>query len=121
MKLTRTHHIALHTPNFAEMETFYTQTLGLPIVDRWDHRNIVFIDIGSTTIELAAREQSTANGAPTGGFHHIALQVESTEAAFAEVAAKGVRIHLEPKDIGEAVIAFFYDPDGNLVELFEVK
>ena len=121
MKLKGTHHIALHTPNFAAMETFYTETLGFPVTNRWDHRGIVFIDIGSTTIELANRPQATAAGAPAGGFHHIALAVESVADAYAEVAAKGVRIHLEPKDIGDAVIAFFYDPDGNLIELFEEK
>ena len=52
MKLAGTHHVALRTPNFAEMERFYAQTLGFSITRRWDDVNIVFIDVGSTTIEL---------------------------------------------------------------------
>jgi catechol 2,3-dioxygenase-like lactoylglutathione lyase family enzyme len=79
MKLLGTHHIALHTPNFDALQAFYTETLGFPIVHRWPDANIIFISIGSTTLELAGRPQATADNKPTGGFHHIALHVASVE------------------------------------------
>jgi catechol 2,3-dioxygenase-like lactoylglutathione lyase family enzyme len=121
MKLKGTHHIALRTPNFEAMEAFYSQTLGFPVVRRWDERRIIFIDIGSTTIELIGRDEATADNNPSGGWHHVALLVENVEEAYAELVANNVRIQSPPKDLGDVVIAFFYDPDGNVLELFEER
>lgn len=121
MKLIGTHHIAIRTPNFAAMESFYTQTLGLPVTKRWDNIPAVFIDIGTTTIELFGRADSTADNTPNGGLDHLALQVANVDEAFAEVAAKEVRIRAEPRDFQDIRIAFFYDPDGNVIELVQEK
>ncbi len=121
MQLTGTHHVALRTPNFAAMEAFYTQTLGFPVTKRWDDVTIIFIDIGSTTIELIGRDNVTANTVPTGGWDHVALHVASVDEAFAELVAKGVRIRSEPRDFQDVRIAFFFDPDGNVLELVESR
>lgn len=119
MQPKATHHIALRTPNFAAMEAFYTQTLGLPVTRRWDDVTIIFIGIGSTTIELIGREQATTETNPTGGWDHIALHVENVDETYAELAAKGVKIRSEPRDFQDIRIAFFFDPDGNVLELVE--
>lgn len=121
MKLKGTHHVALRTPNFKAMEQFYSQTLGFPVVRRWDDKHIIFINIGSTTIELIGREQATADTQPTGGWDHVALLVDSVDEAYAELVEKGVHIRSAPVDAGEVRIAFFFDPDGNVLELFEEK
>lgn len=121
MKLKGTHHVALRTPNFAAMEQFYSQTLGFPIVRRWDERTIIFIDIGSTTIELIGRAEATADTKPAGGWDHVALLVDNVDEAYAELVEKGVRIRSAPVDAGDVRIAFFFDPDGNVLELFEEK
>lgn len=119
MQLTGTHHIGLRTPNMAAMEAFYTQTLGFPVVRRWDDVQIIFIDIGSTLLELIGRDDATAETNPTGGIDHIALHVEDLDVAFAELVEKGVRIRSEPRDFQNVRIAFFFDPDGNVLELVE--
>lgn len=121
MQLTATHHIGLRTPNFAAMEAFYAQTLGFPVTKRWDDVQIIFIDIGSTTIELIGRDTATADTKPTGGFDHLALHVANVDEAFAELVAKGVTIRSEPRDFKDVRIAFFQDPDGNVLELVESR
>ena len=60
MQLKATHHVALLTRNFAELEVFYTETLGFPVTRRWDDVSIIFIEIGSTTIELIGRDTAPA-------------------------------------------------------------
>jgi catechol 2,3-dioxygenase-like lactoylglutathione lyase family enzyme len=117
MKLLGTHHIQLQTPNFAALKAFYTEQLGFPIVHSWPDANIIFISLGSTTLELADRPQSTANNKPTGGFTHIALHVENVDEAVAELVAKGIAIHTQPRDFQDIRLAFIQDPDGNMVEL----
>jgi catechol 2,3-dioxygenase-like lactoylglutathione lyase family enzyme len=119
MKVKATHHVALYTPNFEEMQQFYGETLGFPIVGRWDEVNIVFFDAGGTKIELVGRDTATAGNDPSGGWAHLALHVDSVDETFAELVAKGVQIRSEPKDFQTVRIAFLLDPDGNALELVE--
>ena len=119
MKVKSTHHVALLTPNFDEMRAFYSETLGFPTTQRWEGTSTVFIDVGSTTIELLDRDAATAETKPTGGWDHLALHVENTDEAFQELVDKGVKIRDEPRNFNDIRIAFFFDPDGNLLELVQ--
>ena len=119
MKLKATHHIALLTRNFAELEKFYSQTLGFPVTKRWDDVTIIFIDIGSTTIELMGRDIAPAPDSEPGAFNHLALHVEDVDTAYEELVAKGVKIKSKPANFKEIRVCFFFDPDGNLIELVE--
>ena len=121
MKLKATHHIGVRTQNMAAMEKFYTETLGFAVTKRWDDVNIIFIDIGSTTIELIGRAEAPAAGSIAGCIDHIALHVASVDEAYQELVAKGVRIKVEPRDFKDVRICFFYDPDGNSLELVEER
>lgn len=119
MNIIGTHHVALLTSNFAQMQRFYTETLGMPIVGAFAGGKIIFLQAGSTTIELIDR----ANYTPlVGGWDHLAFTVADVDAAYAELIALGVPFHVEPKNVpdpAEARIAFFKDPDGNILELFQ--
>jgi lactoylglutathione lyase len=119
MNFTGTHHIALRTPNFAEMEKFYTETLGLKVTRRWDDIPIIFIDIGATTIELIGNDSVEAGPKPNGGWDHLAFHVDSVDAVYADLKSKGIEFTVEPKNVKEVRIAFFKDSDGNLLELVE--
>ncbi len=119
MQLKATHHIALLTQNFAALESFYTETLGFPVTRRWDDVSIIFIDIGSTTIELIGRDNAPAPNSEPGAFNHLALHVEDVDAAYAELVAKGVRIRSAPGNFKDVRVCFFFDPDGNVLELVE--
>ena len=121
MNISATHHIGVPTQNMDEMVRFYTETLGCPITRRWDDVNIVFVGIGSTTVELIGRETALPKDAPAGRIDHIALHVPSTDAAFQELTSKGVTFRDEPRDFKTVRIAFFFDPDGNVLELVEER
>lgn len=120
MHLIATHHIALYTTNFAAMRDFYTQTLGLLVVGGFSGHNIIFIDAGSTTIELEERSRGSHGSV---GWAHLAFEVADVDAAYAELAALGVRFHVMPEDFPESApvarSAFFKDPDGNEIELYQ--
>jgi catechol 2,3-dioxygenase-like lactoylglutathione lyase family enzyme len=119
MKLKATHHIGVRTHNLAAMEKFYSETLGFPVTRRWDDVQIIFVDIGSTTIELIGRPESPAPNSPAGAIDHIALHVENLDEAYQELVAKGIKIKLEPRNFKDVRICFFYDPDGNSLELVQ--
>ncbi len=119
MNLIGTHHVALFTSNFAALEQFYTQTLGFPVVKRWDDAGIIFINVGSTTIELIGRDNRDGRVANQYGFDHLALHVEDVDAAYSDLLEAGIRFNGEPRNFKDVRIVFFNDPDGNLLELVE--
>jgi catechol 2,3-dioxygenase-like lactoylglutathione lyase family enzyme len=119
MDILATHHVAIFTRNFAAMEAFYSRTLGFPVTKRWDDKTIIFIGIGSTTIELIGRDNAPEAGSPAGAIGHIALHVANVDAEFQALVGAGVRIKSEPRDFKDVRICFFYDPDGNELELVQ--
>jgi catechol 2,3-dioxygenase-like lactoylglutathione lyase family enzyme len=123
MKITATHHVAFTTPNFEKLRDFYVNTLGLKQVGKFDGRNIIFVDAGSTTIEIIERSEPLAADKQRIGWVHFAFEVADIDAAYAELTAKGIAFHIEPKlfpETNPAVkLAFFKDPDGNELELVQ--
>jgi catechol 2,3-dioxygenase-like lactoylglutathione lyase family enzyme len=54
------------------------------------------------------------------GFRHVGFKVANLDARVAELKAAGVAFHLDPIDAAGGVrLAFFYDPDGTLLEFVE--
>ena len=117
MRISGTHHVALKTPNFERLREFYVQVIGLPQVGAFPGQRIIFLEAGPTTIELI-EAAGTSPGAD-GAWAHFAFEVEDVDAAYRELSDKDVAFHVEPKDIYGARIAFFKDPDGNELELFQ--
>ena len=117
-----THHIALSTAHFARLRAFYTEMLGLPVLGGFPEQHILFLDAGTTAIELA--EENVVE-APVGarGWAHIALEVANVDAAYAMLSAHGVPFSVPPEDFPRDApamrIAFCTDPDGNVIELLQ--
>ena len=58
------------------------------------------------------------------GYHHICLRVESVPETYRELCKAGVEFYFEPKPMmrnKDAYWAFLKDPDGNMVELQDLK
>lgn len=121
MRMASAHHVALYTSHFAQLRDFYVQTLELPIRGGFPGHNILFLGAGDTTIELAEDEHSPQR--ISGGWNHLAWEVEDLSEAYAELTARGVSFHVPPEDFPpenpSMRIAFFTDPDGNVLELVQ--
>lgn len=114
-----THHVSIFSADVPGLVQFYTGTLGLPVLRRWDDLGIVFVDVGSTTIELVPSPDRAPRPQNVNGFDHLALHVEDVDAAFAALRSAGVAVEREPYDFQDLRIAFVRDPDGNLLELVQ--
>lgn len=121
MRVTGTHHVALFTSNLEGLRSFYVDTLGLPQVGAFPGGRVIFIDAGSTAIELVTRDDWEASD--KGSWQHLALEVESVDEVYEELTAKGITFHVEPRNVPPDAptcrIAFFRDPEGNNLELFQ--
>jgi len=114
----RSHHIALRVTDYARARQFYTEVLELPVVGQIPGKEIEFLGIGGTTIELMGGADPESLAKPQAGLIHLAFEVEDVDATYRELRDRGVTFTVEPKSVGDLRVAFFVDPDGNELELF---
>lgn len=116
----RLHKIALATDDVEGAVEFYTQTLGLEVLERLpneDDEDYVFLKAGDAILELMPARTVQA----PEGFHHISFRVDSVDAAARELADKGVQLLKEPFDagVGGIRLAFFQGPNQVCLQLFQ--
>ena len=134
MKLTL-HHINLSTENVDRMDMFYRTVLeleepddGLPTLEKNKGYagDVAFVSDGTIQTHLAQRDVNA--GFRTGHVvnpvsqGHIAYRTDDIEAFKAHLDTHGVPY----ADWGNTAVAgwhqiFFYDPDGNVIEVHQVQ
>ena len=114
------HKIALVTDDVEGSVKFYTETLGLEVIERFpveDDEDYVFLKAGDMILELMPKKSMQAEE----GFHHISFRVDSVDESVQDLRNKEVPIEKEPFDAGTGGIrlAFFKGPNEMLLQLFE--
>jgi catechol 2,3-dioxygenase-like lactoylglutathione lyase family enzyme len=114
------HKIAVVTDDVEGSVAFYTQKLGMEVMERFhneDDEDFVFLKAGDIKLELMPKKTMET----PEGFHHISFEVEHVDSACEELRAKGVKILVEPFDtgVGGIRLAFFEGPNGLRLQLFE--
>ena len=133
MKL-KLHHINLCTENVERMDAFYKSVLGLsgeteglPVLEKKKGYagDVAFVSDGAIQMHLAQKDVGA-------GFRagHIVNPVERGHIAYRTDDLDAFRAHLENQGIpysdwGDQAVAgwhqiFFYDPDGNIIEVHQV-
>jgi catechol-2,3-dioxygenase len=114
---TGVNELVLEVLDLEQAERFYSELLGFPVVERWEHRDAVWVLAGSTRIGLWRPQVGVAGG--RGGVHvHYALQIEEDDYA---AIVKGLRargLEITEDDFGHSRAAYVTDPDGNVVEFW---
>ena len=116
--------LVLEVSDLARAEEFYTAHLGLPVVERWPHRDAIWVLAGMTRIGLW-RPQVGLEGSRGGEHVHFAMQIPDSEFE-SKVAALREHGHDVPvHDFGplsdgaaNSRSAYVHDPDGHLVEFW---
>ena len=121
VRVTGVNELVLEVVDLEAAERFYADTLGLPVVERWEHRDAVWVMAGRRTrIGLWKPQVGLAGG--RGGVHvHFAMHIEETDYddAVARLRERGLSVQEEVFDhpsVSRA--AYVTDPDGNVVELW---
>jgi catechol 2,3-dioxygenase-like lactoylglutathione lyase family enzyme len=124
----RIDHVELITDQPERTERFYTEVLGFKVRSRnrvgapgaSTGMNIVYLDLGGTTIELINHDGATPAPAPTGlhlGYNLIALEVEDMSKALDYLRTKAVEAVWGPVTLKNAARAEITDPNGYHIEL----
>ena len=140
----RLHHTGISTPNLSRLVAFYCDLLGFTETTRaeWEQgftdaddvlgltdtaAEMVLLQLGDTYLEVFEFRNPDPGPAdperPVSrtGINHICLAVHDVAAEYERLVAAGMTFHSSPRDIGDGPFAYGRDPDGNVVELWEVN
>lgn len=115
--------ILLNVEDIERSVEFYTRFLGARPMGKVCADRAV-LDLVTAQLELTrppSLEESTwIPGDLQRGFRHVGFKVGNVDALVRPLKEADVRFHLDPLDAeGEVRIAFFFDPDGTLLEFVE--
>ncbi len=126
--LQNIHHTAIICTDYAQSKQFYTEVLGLEIINETyrEARRSYKLDLalnGIYVIELFSFPDppKRLSKPEAAGLRHLAFGVDSIEKEIARIKAKGISV--EPVRIDEATgkkFTFFADPDHLPIELYEL-
>jgi catechol 2,3-dioxygenase-like lactoylglutathione lyase family enzyme len=120
--------LVLEVSQLERSERFYVDRLGLPVVERWPHRNAVWLLAGSGT-RIGLWEPQVGLEGSQGGVHvHFAMHIgeEDFDALLARLRSNGLDVPVhEFGGLGgverKSRSAYVTDPDGHLVEFWTAR
>jgi catechol 2,3-dioxygenase-like lactoylglutathione lyase family enzyme len=123
-QVTGVSELVLEVADLERAERFYSEVLELPVVERWPHRDAIWILAGATRIGLW-RPQVGLEGSRGGEHVHFAMQVADGDF---DARVEAMRAHGHEVPVHEfgpladgappTRAAYVHDPDGHLVELW---
>lgn len=127
LKLNRVHHIAIICADYDKSKRFYTEVLGLKIVQEIyrEERKSYKLDLevgGHYQIELFSFVDPPARPSrpEATGLRHLAFEVDDVAVAAAHLNKHGVETEPIRVDVHtQKRFTFFADPDGLPLEFYE--
>lgn len=119
--------MVLEVADLAASERFYTEAVGLPVATRWgDDRPATWLSLGNEGfLGLWSVESggAVAIHQGRGGAHvHFAIRIPLGAIDRAQARLEAFGFDVERVDFGNGNIAIYLDdPDGNVVELTEIR
>ena len=127
MQIKKIHHVAILTDRYEESKRFYTGILGFEIINETyrKERDSYKLDLainGTYSIELFSfPEYKERNSFPESkGLRHLAFAVDDVEKWILFLRSKKVDVQdVRVDEITGKKFTFFYDPNGQPLELYE--
>jgi len=123
-KIKRVGHLVLKVKDLERSRKFFTEVLGLPQVGQNDRGMLFFsTDVVDNHHMLALREAKPGAPMPDDeqvGMEHVSFELGSfaeLQQAYARFKDHGVKIRMTVFH-GVAKSIYFYDPDGNQLEVY---
>src|SRR3712207_2017608 len=112
--------LVLEVQDLQAAERFYAEVLGLPVVERWQEREAVWVMAGERTRIGLWRPQVGLAGGRGGAHVHFAMRLAGSDydAAVERLRALGQDVQEIAFGTAHGRAAYVDDPDGNVVELW---
>jgi glyoxylase I family protein len=116
-------HIAIPAADPVALKNWYERVLGAkPVWDNGQNPPTCLISLGGVWFEIYQADAPPAERGNNklAGFRHLALRVDSLEAAKTELEKRGVKFTEEVRPAaGGGRVLFFEDGEGNLLHFVE--
>jgi catechol 2,3-dioxygenase-like lactoylglutathione lyase family enzyme len=112
--------LVLEVQDLERSEAFYAGLLGLPVVERWEQREAIWVMAGDRTRIGLWRPQVGLEGGRGGVHVHFAMHIaeEDYDAVVARLRAAGEPMPEHAFGTTHGRAAYLTDPDGHVVELW---
>jgi glyoxylase I family protein len=132
------HHTSLSVSDLERSKSFYVGLLGMEFVREGElsgpvmekivgldkaHMKFAFVKMGPAVLEIFQYITPQGKNIPQPqcniGIIHLAFEVEGIENVYEDLRSKGVKFVSPPQMVRTAKAAYFFDPDGITIEIFE--
>ena len=139
----RLHHAGISSPNVERLATFYCDLFGFRETFRksWgpgqgadevlgltrSAAKMIVVESDHATLELFEFSEPPTDApdpdrpVSAGGINHLCFEVTDLDSEMRRLSAAGMRFHSAPRDVGDGPFTYGRDPDGNIVELWQVE
>ena len=120
LPVTGVSELVLEVRDLERSEAFYAGLLGLPVVERWQEREAIWVMAGDRTRIGLWRPQIGLEGSRGGVHVHFAMHIAEAdyEAALERLRAAGEPMPEHAFGTTHGRAAYATDPDGHVVELW---
>ena len=118
--VTGIEHVAIASPDPLRLALWYVEHLDFVINYQSAHSQTVFVKAADgSMIEIieSAPDTVPAAGMNPAGLRHLALTVADFPGTYARLKEKGARFLTDAQTTNGNSLAFFTDPDGNILHL----
>ncbi|MBO39668.1 MAG: hypothetical protein CMM75_10910 [Rhodospirillaceae bacterium] len=117
-------HFTIAVTDTKKSTDFYTEVLGLKLLNANHERGMVFLDSAGDCIVLMKTETTIAPVRQRDAHHAFHIEADQYDQVIKELKDKKIEILLEDERTGRAVVTgriiYIPDPDGNVIELVDM-
>jgi catechol 2,3-dioxygenase-like lactoylglutathione lyase family enzyme len=117
-------HFTIAVTDTRKSTEFYTDVLGLKLLNANHDRGMVFLDSAGDCIVLMKTETTIAPVRQRDAHHAFHVEADMFDGCVQELKDKGIEIMLEDERKERAVVTgrsvYIPDPDGNVIELVDM-
>ena len=117
-------HFTIAVTDTRKSTEFYTDVLGLKLLNANHERGMVFLDSAGDCIVLMKTDTTIAPVRQRDAHHAFHVEADMFDGCVQELKDKGIEIMLEDERKERAVVTgrsvYIPDPDGNVIELVDM-
>ena len=117
-------HFTIAVTDTRKSTEFYTDVLGLKLLNANHERGMVFLDSAGDCIVLMKTDTTIAPVRQRDAHHAFHVEADMFDGSVQELKDKGIEIMLEDERKERAVVTgrsvYIPDPDGNVIELVDM-
>jgi catechol 2,3-dioxygenase len=120
-KIKKVGHVVLGVRDPQRSIAFYTEVLGMELVKVLDEMQMAFFSFGERDHDIAVIKVPDDQPVGSSGLAHTALEIEGGEAQLRELYERLKGHGVEVEFTADHVLTksmYFFDPDGNRLEIF---